>query len=45
MEYKNEKGMGISILAKVINFISKRDFNVIVADKDYFSKFLKMWPL
>lgn len=31
--------MSISILAKVTNFISKRDFNVIEADKGYFSKF------
>lgn len=31
--------MNISILAKDTNFISKRDFNVVEADKGYFSKF------
>lgn len=31
--------MSISILAKVTNFISKREFNVIEADKGCFSTF------
>lgn len=38
-EYKNEQDINISLLAKVTNFISKRDFNVIEADKGYFPMF------